>query len=952
MSAVVGVPAAAPPLWRALRCSLWNLVAVAGVSCVGMGGAVLAEPLEETEHKRAHDPLSVVLWSPPPALAAGSDVIYDEAQWGSPDAPFVFLGDTLRIGGSFESSRPLLIGEQARIDVLEGAELRLSGSIANDGGSRLGLAKLGAGVLELSGANSYRGNTLLLQGTLRVAGNQALGALTRSLNVNTGTVLEYAPGVRVENAVQLQAENIAAHVPAGEWTPLPPDEYADRVRWVVAEGEAEHAGLLAGTAPFVKQGAGRLRLGGDALAYWGSALVQEGAMAVDTTFSGAVTVAPAARLEGSGSVAAATVQPGGVLAPGDAGGGIGQLRVQGDLVLQGGARYEVDAGPAGAADRLLVGGKALLDGHVAVLAQAGDWQPQTRYTVLSADGGLQGSRFASVGSNFAFLQPELDYDEKQVYLTLRRNDVPFDDVADDPDEEELADAIEEDGPQGGGGGSAGGEQDGDQQGDQNRDQNGCRQASCAAAGTGGVSGLYERIVVLDRSQAREALRQLSGSWGGSLWSAMVEDSRYVRQAVLDAANPYSVLEFALSSGSQSSLPYVPSRPPRGGNSAESTGAAAGGELAESTGAAVGGEVSRSAIDPASAAGPLRFWARAFQASADRAGSGGTAGDGRDTQGLVLGLTRELAQDTAAGLYLGFQRSRLHRADGLADASIDSTHAGLSLAGRGAGGLYVLGAGYAWQRLRSARRIAVGAWRDDLRDGYRAGLFQVFGEWSLPLSLARGMAAKGAATHAPSAEQAAPRAGSMQAGSMHAGSIQQGTEAPEAGFIQPSAVVHDTGSIQAGATALDAGTMQAGVAVLEPFVRLAWVRADTGGHAESGGDAALDVRPSHTATWFGTLGLRITGTVAGPLGPVRLRAAAGWRRAGGDLQALTEQSFRHSARHASFHAQGQPIRRDAWTLDLGLRASLARDAELSLAYAGQFGSGASDHGATLSLHWRF
>jgi uncharacterized protein with beta-barrel porin domain len=83
-----------------------------------------------------------------------------------------------------------------------------------------------------------------------------------------------------------------------------------------------------------------------------------------------------------------------------------------------------------------------------------------------------------------------------------------------------------------------------------------------------------------------------------------------------------------------------------------------------------------------------------------------------------------------------------------------------------------------------------------------------------------------------------------------------------------------------------------------------------------------------------------------------RAAAAWRRAGGDLQAAAAQSFCHSARRAAFHSPGQPIRRDAWTLDLSLRASLARDAELSLAYAGQFGAGAGDHGATLALNWRF
>ncbi|MBV6304470.1 autotransporter domain-containing protein [Candidimonas humi] len=909
---------------------MWNLVVAAGLSCMGVDGAALAEPVDEIEHKRTHDPLSRVLWSPPPALAAGSDVIYDEAQWGSPDAPFVFLGDTLRIGGSFESGRPILIGEQARIDVLEGAELRLGGPIANDGGSREGLMKLGAGTLELSGANSYRGNTVLLQGGLRVAGSQALGASGRTLNVNIGTALEYAPGVVVDNPVQLQAVDIAAQLPEGSWTPATPAQYADRARWTVAEGEAAQAGLLLGTAPFVKLGAGRLRISGDALAYWGDALVQEGALAADAAFSGAVTVAAAARLEGNGSVGSATIQAGGVLAPGASGnsggsggdsgdigsgeakgasygsgssnakgasysgsgggsvssgsgggtsGGIGLLRVQGDLVLQAGARFEVDAGPAGDADQVLVGGKARLDGQLAVLAQAGDWKPRTQYMVLSAEGGLDGTRFASADSNFAFLEPSLDYDDKQVYLTLRRNDVSFEDVADDPDDE-LAEAVEEEGPGGGGDDRAG-----DGRGPDGKDGDADGDGRDNGAGDPGP-GLYDRVVALDPAGARAAFRQLSGSWGGSLWSAMVEDSRYVREAVLDAANPYSTWNSVADSAARDS---GPSTLHRTGNSAPGTASDVGPDRAYSS-ISIPGSVSDSVFRPGGAAGgpaparsPWRFWSRAFHASAERADSGGAFGDGRDTQGLVLGATRELEQDTVAGLYLGFQRSRLRRADGMADASIDGVHAGLSLAGRGAGGLYVLGAGYSWQRLNSTRRVILGDWRDTLRDDYRAGLFQVFGEWSLPLRLAA-----------------------------------------------------------------DAS----GAAVLEPYARLAWVRADTRGHAESGADAALDVDPTATATWFGALGLRLTGTVAGPAGPVQLRAAAAWRRAGGDLRAVTEQRFRHSARHASFHSQGQPIRRDAWTLDLGLRASLARDAELSLAYMGQYGSGSSDHGAMLSLSWRF
>src|SRR3546814_15630446 len=58
------------------------------------------------------------------------------------------------------------------------------------------------------------------------------------------------------------------------------------------------------------------------------------------------------------------------------------------------------------------------------MGQAGNYRPNATYTILTADDGVNGS-FDEVTSNFAFLNPTLNYDANNVYLQLTRNDLAF-----------------------------------------------------------------------------------------------------------------------------------------------------------------------------------------------------------------------------------------------------------------------------------------------------------------------------------------------------------------------------------------------------------------------------------------------------------------------------------------------------------------------------------------------
>lgn len=457
------------------------------------------------------DALGQAWADPPPAVPTGV-LALNKTQMANATASFDFwdvneLWEPLQ---SHESDQSFRIGDQAAIKLRDGQAVHLRGVISNVNeqfdpifGIGFGLTKLGAGALTLSGHNTYKGNTLLLQGELHAASNDAFGHdSTAKVEADVGTVLRYAPGIDLRAQLSLAAMDPISWrhlVPAGAYTPIAPSAYPDQVQLVVDSGEAVQSGAVRGAAPALKRGAGLLRLTNPQPGYEGVMTVAEGALAIDGVLPGAVQVLSGARLQGTGTMGlapmwgnagkAVTIAAGGTLAPGN---GLGSLRVQGDLVFEPGARFEVDVAASGAADSVQVEGKALLAGEVAVLAQTGDWQSRTRYTLLSADLGFDKTTFSSVlvEQDFAFLTPALSYDDQRVYLTLDRNDTPLDIVAETPNDDKVADALDDAKP-----------------------------------------SIYDDVIVLDKTGARTALRELSGSWSASLRSSLLEDTRFVRQAV-------------------------------------------------------------------------------------------------------------------------------------------------------------------------------------------------------------------------------------------------------------------------------------------------------------------------------------------------------------------------------------------------------------------------------------
>jgi outer membrane autotransporter protein len=262
------------------------------------------------------------------------------------------------------------------------------------------------------------------------------------------------------------------------------------------------AGKISGRGDVEQIGSGALVLTADNT-YTGTTTVSAGTLIVDGSIvSSSLTLDSGATLGGSGVVggfaapAGATVAPG-ALTP------FSTLHVAGGVTFLPGSTYAVNIDAAGQTDAIAAAGKVKLSGGtVDVLAANGVYSPSTRYTILTASGGVSGTFAALTGaSNLAFLTPMLSYDSRDVFLGFAPS-APFVSAAITPNEIATASAIQ-------------------------------------AQGSG---PLFSAIQGQSAAGARAAFDALSGEIHPSAASAAFEDSRLPREAILDRlASPYGAL---------------------------------------------------------------------------------------------------------------------------------------------------------------------------------------------------------------------------------------------------------------------------------------------------------------------------------------------------------------------------------------------------------------------------
>ncbi|MGQ6306447.1 S8 family serine peptidase, partial [Serratia sp. IR-2025] len=254
---------------------------------------------------------------------------------------------------------------------------------------------------------------------------------------------------------------------------------------------------ISGHGGLTKQGIGTLVLTGNNT-YAGPTLVNQGRLAVNGSVTSAVSVQNGGIVGGSGTVGSLTARQGGTVAPGNS---IGTLNVAGNVSFEPGSRYAVEVGPNGQSDRIQSSGSATIGGgEVAVtLENSANLLTQSevrsllgqQYTILSAQQGVSG-QFDAVAPNYLFLGTGLSYQPTGVTLSVGRNGTSFASVAQTPNERAVAAA-----------------------------------ADALAAG----NPVYESLLGSGTAgEARQAFRQLSGQIHADIASALVNDSRYLREA--------------------------------------------------------------------------------------------------------------------------------------------------------------------------------------------------------------------------------------------------------------------------------------------------------------------------------------------------------------------------------------------------------------------------------------
>nr|WP_235610707.1 autotransporter outer membrane beta-barrel domain-containing protein [Bordetella sp. H567] len=455
---------------------------------------------------------------------------------------------------------------------------------------------------------------------------------------------------------------------------------------------------LQGTNGFVKTGPGSVILTADSSGLTGPILIADGALEIDGKLNGPIDIGREVVLAGVGQVGTTTLYPTAVISPGNDGSPIGTLTINGNLTFGQDTIYRVHADPAStASDRIHVTGVAYLDGTVAHVGPDGNYAPRATYTILTADGGIQG-RFTGASSAYAFLTPTLSYDTKNAFMTLTRNDVPIGSVGGTGNQSSVGGALDNEAPPVTGSGS------------QSATGSGSPPAAApasaaAAAAIAPISGtaasqVTEALLSMTPGEARAALNMLSGEAYASTASVLQSQADTVR-----------------------TLPMAPLRRNLDGP------ALAGRPTAQ------WGPPSADAL-PQSGAHPV--WAQVFGNWRTFASDGNASRVSQSDGGIFIGGDGAVGGGWRLGGAFGYTDSHSSIADTSSRTDVDSYTATL-FGGRnfyaGPGHFrFTAGAAYTWHDIDTKRSVAVGSLNQQLESSYHASSTQVFSElgYNLPL----------------------------------------------------------------------------------------------------------------------------------------------------------------------------------------------------------------------------
>ncbi|MFD0988139.1 autotransporter family protein [Methyloligella solikamskensis] len=547
------------------------------------------------------------------------------------------------------------------------------GGAGGSGSTGGGGAGMGGGLFVMEGA------ALTVEDGFEVNGGSVAGGQSPGSN---------PAGAAFGSGLFLQGNGTATFQPGAGQTQIVQDVIADQTG-------VGGTGSNAGSWSLVKTGGGTLELTGINL-YTGATGVTEGRLGVNGSIasSSGVTVSGAGELGGTGVLPTTVIDNGGTFAPGNS---IGTINVAGNVTFNSGSTYKVEVDAAGNSDLINATGTASINGGtVSVLAQNGDYDPKTTYTILTAGGGVSGT-FTDVTSNLAFLDPTLSYDANSVYLTLERAVVIDTNTGEETFLSFCAVATS---------------------------SNQCNVAQALDVFPTD-NELFLDILNQTAAGARQAFNALSGEIHASVGGALLDEGRHVRDAVMGRMIQASYGGTGL-----------------GGGGPQSTQTASADPTANMMALGYGSKDLGSYEPlPAVSEGPV-FWTQGFGSWASFDGNGNAASLDRDMGGFISGVDAEVMPGWRAGIAAGYSYTGLDEDARLSSANVDAYH--LVLYGSGKVNRFNLrgGGAWSWQDIETSRNVVFPGFSEFEEASYDGDRGQLFGEIAYPVVLHPSVALEG------------------------------------------------------------------------------------------------------------------------------------------------------------------------------------------------------------------
>ncbi|WP_371345764.1 autotransporter domain-containing protein [Ancylobacter sp. IITR112] len=364
---------------------------------------------------------------------------------------------------------------------------------------------------------------------------------------------------------------------------------------------------------------------------------------------------------GSGTIGGTLDITGGIIAPGNS---VGTVEVEGDVQLAAGTTYQAELARDGA-DLIVAGGAASINGAVLDLVVApGTILGLRQYTILSAESGVDGT-FALAGGDppaaYPFLDMGVNYGEDSVVVQTFRSSLPFAALALTPNQRAAA-----------------------------------RSLDSAPLD----SALGDAVLSLNASTAPAGFAALSGAAGASVKSVLLNDSIFLRAAVIDRLRTADTPAAASAGIAVAPLAYAAPSVPA---------------------VALPMKAPPPVASPSSA-----LWAQAFGAWSSYDGNANARGLDSNTGGFLIGGDTRV-EDWRVGMFGGYSSTSFDSTADAATGSSENWHIG-AYAGRSWDALALrTGLAYSWQDVDLSRTVALPGFVGAAKADHNAGTFQAFGE---------------------------------------------------------------------------------------------------------------------------------------------------------------------------------------------------------------------------------